>query len=151
MLKRFREAIEAGRRAVAEDIAQPAVRPVVALMLLEASAVPAEVLLEALSDRAEGAGARPLLILTVRSASGLARNGTACEFLPLAEDLHRATGDAPDAVEAYILRRLELILVKWSVGLCLFSGADAADLARRFQARHDTGTVFEAFEDPGRT
>lgn len=129
MLKRIKEAIEAGRNAVAEAETPVAPKPgVLALIVLDELGDGAAPVRQRHAQAAQSQGAKPLLILGPLSDHEHPRNGDLREYLPRLEDLARTTAARPDALTHYLSARLSLILDKWDVRECRYIGETAAEL-----------------------
>lgn len=145
MIERFRRALAAGRGAVAEtaDIAgqvaeDAAPGPLLALLALDEIGVGAEGLRDRHLAAARAAGTRALFVLSPLSAAEIARPDLLCEILPQPDDLARTTGDGPEAVALYRRNRLRLILDKWAVRECRWTGESAAELVEGWSPDRDT-------------
>ena len=140
-MERLKQAVEAGKTAVAEASreAEAAETPVVALLMLDAMGPIAEGLRKRHLEAAAAEGARALFILGPKSESEHPDLDLLCEYLPAAEDLARATGERPDGITRYILERLCLILDKWSVRECHWVGETSAELIDGLDALEDPG------------
>jgi hypothetical protein len=138
MIGRFRQALAAGRRAVAETgPSDPAPQPVLALLALDETDPGFEGMRDRHLAAARAIGARALFVLSPHSARDFAGAGLLCEFLPLPEDLARTTGDGPGAIALYRQNRLRLILDKWGVQECRWTGDSAADLVAAWSPERD--------------
>ncbi|MRH20715.1 hypothetical protein [Rhodovulum strictum] len=140
MIGRIRRALAAGRQAVdAATGTVPAPQAALALLALDPIGPGAADLRARHLEAARLAGARALFVLSPLSAPDLAAQRLLCEILPLPEDLARATGDGPLCIAQYRLNRLRLILDKWGVQACHWSGESAAELVDEWQAARDPG------------
>lgn len=131
MLKRFADALDAGRKAVADAEARevPKSTPVLALLVLDELGAGAGPVRDRHAQAAREISARPLLILGPFSEHEHPRDGTLRECLPGLEDLARSTGARRDAMAHYMAARLALILDKWDIRECRYIGERATDLA----------------------
>lgn len=129
MLERLRQAIEAGHSAVAETlgVAEPAEKPILALLVLDEIGPPAAKLRQRHLAAAEAEGSRALFILGPKSELEHPGLDLLCEYLPSPEDLARTTGERPDLIRRYREARLRLILDKWGVRECRWIGESAAE------------------------
>ncbi|MEM9320088.1 MAG: hypothetical protein AAGA70_13945 [Pseudomonadota bacterium] len=127
MFERLKDAIEAGRQAVSDTEATEQV-PVVAWLVLDELNRDAERRRTQFLKAAQGAGARPLFILSAHSQPDHATIDRLCEFLPLPEDIAAATGERADAIARYQSARLMLILTKWGIKTCYWTGDRAGEL-----------------------
>ena len=118
ILKRFEQAIASGQRAIRASGKDGAPRPRVALMAMRdtldtwAGALPGDV---------------SVLITDARDVAAYQHPGVATEYLmPVAEFPDRF---APQDSEAYIVRRLAILRVKWRIGAVYIAGEGARVLA----------------------
>ena len=143
MLEKLRQAVEAGKTAVADASRETAApeKPVVALLVLDAVGTPAERLRRQHQTAAKDQGARALFILGPKSEHEYPDLDLLCEYLPLPEDLARATGERPDGTSRYVRARLRLILDKWAVRECQWVGDTAAELIDGWDSAEDATRV----------
>jgi hypothetical protein len=125
---RLREAIEAGRQAVATREART--QAMLAIGLDEPSLVKVA---KSRSEAARARGGRVILIADHLPAELVSASELVFEHLPQMADLLVAASPA-DAGE-HRLRRLALILARWGVTECLWTGGEAEDLVRLALAR----------------
>lgn len=130
MLEKIKQAVEAGKTAVAEASGETeaAEKPVMALLVLDAMGPTAEGFRRRHLDAAAAAGARALFILGPKSELEHPDLDLLCEYLPSPEDVARTTGERPDGIRRYVRARLRLILDKWSVRECRWIGETAAEM-----------------------
>ncbi len=129
---RLRDAIEAGRQAVAaRELAQATrAQALLALGLDTPSLVAAA---EAHARVAGGQHGRAVLIADHLPAQLVSAPDLIFEHLPPLADLLSAV--SPAAADEHRLRRLALILGRWAVTECLWTGGEAEDLVRMAMAR----------------
>ncbi len=129
MFRRVKDAIDAGREAVAAaENVPPAPRPYSALLLLDELGPVADATRPRHSEAAKSKGERVLLILGPDSELEHPDVSVVCEFLPRLADIVSGTGHRPDVAQFYRLARLRLILEKWDVVECRWTGPLAAEL-----------------------
>ncbi|MEM9755978.1 MAG: hypothetical protein AAF914_08295 [Pseudomonadota bacterium] len=87
------------------------------------------------------AGSRPVFILGPLSELEHAGLSEICEYLPLAEDIIRATREQPEVVARYLAVRLSGMLAKWGVETCVTAGPRAAEAAAACAAEPDSTSV----------
>lgn len=135
MLKRIRYAIEKGQRAVAEaSEAGPAKSKVCALLVLDELGPAAVAIRHRHLKATETEGQKPLLILGPDSELEHPDLSNLCEFLPNASDIFAVTGYRPDTILRYRVARLQLILEKWNVSECRWTGHSALELIEAWNA-----------------
>ncbi len=128
MLNRLKDAIEAGRNAVAEAGDAESARSVVALLVLDELGDMADDIHKRHLDLASASDHRALFILGPDSEPEHGDVKNLCEALPRGHDIATATGIRPDNILRYRLARLRLILEKWEVSDCHWIGDSAAEL-----------------------
>ena len=143
MLEKFRQAVEAGKTAVADASREATApeKPVVALLVLDAFGTTADGLRRRHQTAAKAQGDRALFILGPKSEHEHPDLDLLCEYLPLPEDLARATGERPDGTSRYVRTRLRLILDKWAVRECRWAGETAAELIGGWDGAEDATRV----------
>lgn len=134
MLTRLKNAIEAGKLAVADADGTVNVQSVHALLILNEMGPLADQVRVRFLTGAQNAGHRAILILGPDSELEHPDLSQVCEFLPRVEDLAKIAGRRPAAIERYRLNRLRLILSKWGVNECRWIGDDAADLVEAWNS-----------------
>lgn len=134
MLRRVREAIEAGRSAVSDAEKTAEVSNLVALMVLDELGPMADDTRARHLDAVSASGKRALFILGPDAELEHASLKILCEFLPRSQDIALTTGQRADVILRYRLARLRQILDKWEVEECRWIGDQAAELVAAWNA-----------------
>ena len=154
MLDRLKRAMDAGRTAVAEAdsvskppanvpaLPQPAPQaepvPLLALLVLDETGAATPELVQRRHAAAQKAGTKALFIVgSASEADFFPKQSLLCEYIPSHEEIFRATEERADVIQLYRQHRLRLILDKWRVEHCDWTGPSAGELVARMAADKD--------------